>query len=459
MSLQQRLQHPSAAKQPNADGESRFVKKHSCSSGHNVNVNVRVVSDRNILLAISESWDKDAAVIGSPPAAENNNNNTVYNNDNEDVVDLKPLQRLVSPGLQYPDVKWTKIPLSSLSSLTRSPQSIWERFAFLFIHDSRDVPIFNCAILASLTLWPSALYMFFLVFRWWWGLAHVVMTILQTGTFTLAMHVSAHRPIWKYSIMQCWIPLLLAPFFGQTVYTYYFHHIKMHHVMDNNRGDCSSTLLYQRDNPWHFMHYFFRFYFLISYDLPMYFWNSKQHSRAITTAACEIGSLLLGLLFAKLNFWPTIVCFVLPFNLIRIGMMSGNWVQHSFLEPTDPLGGGLKNSITVVDSHYNAIAFNDGYHASHHLNPRRHWSEHPLEFFKKRHLYFKEKAVVFRKYDYWGIFFLLMRGRYDLLADVWVHIGPPDAAPTKDQVIQLLREKTRQFKNHEIASFEKLKAP
>jgi hypothetical protein len=87
---------------------------------------------------------------------------------------------------------------------------------------------------------------------WWWGIIHISMTIAQMKAYTLALHVSSHRPTWKFAVLDAWLPVFLGPFLGQTVYTYYFHHIKMHHVADNGLEDCSSTLLYQRDNPWHF---------------------------------------------------------------------------------------------------------------------------------------------------------------------------------------------------------------
>jgi hypothetical protein len=125
-------------------------------------------------------------------------------------------------------------------------------------------------------------------------------------------------------------------------------------------------------------------------------------------------------------------------------------VQHAFLEPTDPLGGGLKNSITIINSPYNLANFNDCYHASHHLNAKRHWTEHPREFFRRRHEYYDAKALVFRDLDYDGVFFWLMLGRYDVLAGKWVHLGNESERPSLKEIEDKLRGKTKQFKREDL---------
>lgn len=233
----------------------------------------------------------------------------------------------------------------------------------------------------------------------------------------------------------------------------------MHHVADNGLEDCSSTLLYQRDNPWHFAHYFFRFYFLVWYDIPRYFIKHNQPARAVTAFSLEVGSFLMCIYLATAYFWPTFFVFILPYNASRWGMMSGNWVQHAFLEPDNPLGGGLENSITIVDSPFNRAAFNDGYHASHHLNARRHWTEHPQELLRKREKYRSSNAIVLVGTDYDEIFFLLMQGKYDAIAAKWIDVGSSksgnnnDGVRTKDQVADMLKRKTRQFTRKQVESF------
>lgn len=87
--------------------------------------------------------------------------------------------------------------------------------------------------------------------------------------------------------------------------------------------------------------------------------------------------------------------------------MSGNWIQHAFIEAEDP-NNDYKNSITVIDTAYNRDCFNDGYHANHHLHPTKHWSEMP-QWFLSKHLEFKKnKAIVFRNLDYLQLWWILV---------------------------------------------------
>ncbi|KAJ3416226.1 hypothetical protein HDV05_002516 [Chytridiales sp. JEL 0842] len=382
-----------------------------------------VLDDSNILTALSENWDPNSSSILSPGF------------DKGGI--LKPSTKNGSAS-------------SSLAILERKPQNLFESFAFALIKDTRDLEVFEFALKASLTLIPSALYLFFVQFRWWHGLLHIAMVVAQATCFHLAIHVSSHRKMWKWDALDYYIPCVLGPLFGQTFFTYYLHHIKMHHVADNTPDDISSTVYFQRDSFVHFLYYFGRFYFLAWFDLPRYFLKHNQKVRALKAFVLEVGSILAALTLAYYHFWPTLCCFIVPFNASRYGMMSGNWVQHAFLEPTDPLGGGLKNSITIINSPYNKANFNDCYHASHHLNAKRHWTEHPKEFFKKKTEYFNEKALVLKDLDYDAVFFYLMTKRYDKLAAKWVNLDPSGLKPSVEEVEEILRRKTRRFTRSDL---------
>ncbi|RYE83370.1 MAG: hypothetical protein EOO65_04065, partial [Methanosarcinales archaeon] len=48
----------------------------------------------------------------------------------------------------------------------------------------------------------------------------------------------------------------------------------------------------------------------------------------------------------------------------------------------------------------NRYCYNDGYHTSHHLNPLRHWREHPVAFLAQKKQYSDEHALVFYNIDY-----------------------------------------------------------
>lgn len=79
---------------------------------------------------------------------------------------------------------------------------------------------------------------------------------------------------------------ILNLFYGETWNTFYYRkniivlqyldHVKHHHIEDNGPGDLSSTIWYDRDNAFHFLIYFSRFYFLIAIELPLYFISKKK---------------------------------------------------------------------------------------------------------------------------------------------------------------------------------------
>ncbi|KAJ3105289.1 hypothetical protein HK100_003921 [Physocladia obscura] len=195
--------------------------------------------------------------------------------------------------------------------------------------------------------------------------------------------------------------------------------------------------------------YFGRFYYLVSYDLAKYFAKHNQRQRALTAFFCEWSSFALIGALAYYNYYPTLVCMIIPFNVSRLGMMSGNWTQHAFLARNNPLGGGLANSITVINTRFNAICFNDGYHASHHLNAHRHWTEHPRHFLENRDIY--DDAIVLQNTDYEVTFVQLMLGRYDLIAlNLVDEVGIGKKIRNLEDRVAWLKERTRQFSVAEI---------
>lgn len=200
--------------------------------------------------------------------------------------------------------------------------------------------------------------------------------IVCAETFMSMLHNASHRKIFRAHVgfLNFVIPNFLCLFFGQTWNTYFFHHVKHHHVEDNGRGDLSSTASFQRDSITHFLIYFGRFFLLIHIELPYYFFARKQF---IFAAHALFGELLSLFGYATAFFvwpYPTLFVFVFPFVLMRFFMMAANWGQHAFINNS----AKHAHSLTILKSSYNTVAFNDGYHASHHENSQRHWSEHPV---------------------------------------------------------------------------------
>jgi len=117
------------------------------------------------------------------------------------------------------------------------------------------------------------------------------------------------------------IHYLLGPFYGETWNTFYYHHVKHHHVEDNGVDDLSSTIWFDRDNIFHFAQYFGRFYFLIGIELPLYFIRKGKRDWALNVFVGEYGTLLFLASFFLICSDPKSVIFAwfVPLNLARFG--------------------------------------------------------------------------------------------------------------------------------------------
>ncbi|KAJ3493259.1 hypothetical protein NLG97_g4845 [Lecanicillium saksenae] len=217
-------------------------------------------------------------------------------------------------------------------------------------------------------------------------------------------------------------PYITDPLMGHTWNSYYYHHVKHHHVEGNGPNDLSSTIRYQRDSALHFLHYTARFFFFIWLDLPLYFVRKRRLSLAAKAAFWEIGYYAVLYKLYRFNSHASIVVFILPLLLLRAGLMLGNWGQHAFVDHDEP-DSDYRSSITLIDVPSNRYCFKDGYHTSHHLNPRRHWREHPISFIKDKSLYASQNALAFHNIDYLMITARLLMKDYVTLAKCMIPIG------------------------------------
>ncbi|UNI14802.1 hypothetical protein JDV02_001397 [Purpureocillium takamizusanense] len=305
-------------------------------------------------------------------------------------------------------------------------------------------------ILYSITSAPSALVLYW-HFTYLHGLFHILMQLYYIGTYTLMMHQHIHmRGILarKYSRLDHLFPYFTDPLMGHTWNSYFYHHVKHHHVEGNGPDDLSSTIRYDRDNVVHFLHYVSRFFFLIWLDLPLYFLRKGQLVKAARAAGSEFLSYAFYCMVALVNANATIFVFILPLLSVRLGLMIGNWGQHAFVDPDSP-DSDFRSSITLIDVTSNRFCFNDGYHTSHHLNPMRHWRDHPISFLEQKNIYATEGALVFHNIDFLMITFRLLCKDYHHLAERLVPLGQ-QIGLTMGQRVQLLRRQTRKFTEVDI---------
>ena len=127
-------------------------------------------------------------------------------------------------------------------------------------------------------------------------------------------------------------------------------------------------------------------------------------------------------------------------------MMTGNWTQHAFLAQDDAKND-YKTALTCVETIYNTLCFNDGYHTSHHLNPVRHWQDHPEYLLNNAEKFRDQKVIVFKGCDYWEIWCHLMVKDYDWMASKFQDLSGKMSVADK---IQYLKQRTRKLTPKEI---------
>jgi hypothetical protein len=113
--------------------------------------------------------------------------------------------------------------------------------------------------------------------------------------------------------------------------------------------DLSSTVRYQRDDLFHFLHYYLRFLLLVWLELPLYFIKKRKTNLALRAFTSEVSSYIFFYTMTKLHPRASTFVFLLPFAILRLGLMVGNWGQHALVDELDP-NSDFRTSITIIDA-------------------------------------------------------------------------------------------------------------
>ena len=153
--------------------------------------------------------------------------------------------------------------------------------------------------------------------------------------------------------------------------------------------------------------------------------------------AGEMSFYIFCIAMCFVNLQATLFIFIIPFVFARVVMMLGNWTQHAFVNLDDL----EDNTINCINTKYNQMCWNDGYHAIHHVRPAMHYTEIPGEFLKTKDEMAKKKILVFDGIHYLHIFIWLMTKRYDKLAHNLVNVN--NMFSSEEEAIKVMRERTR----------------
>lgn len=342
--------------------------------------------------------------------------------------------------------------LSILTDPTYQPKqsfSWYERFWLRIINDKRDLPFIHLLTTIHLiVILPAILLYTPLLKGWIWWLAAIpyfyISQLYFKGRFGLMFHCICHRKLFKkpYQWLHTYITWVVCPFFGHAPEGYFSHHLGMHHIENNLPEDSSSTMPYQRDSLRDFLTYFLNFLILGFKNTFMYLYYRKRKKLYMRLTYGEIFFYLFCIAMCFVNLKATLVIFIVPLLFARFVMMLGNWTQHAFVDGRQP-DNLFTSAINCINTSYNKMCWNDGYHIIHHLRPGLHYTEMPEAFLKQKDMFAENKALVFDGLNYLHIFTFLMTKRYDKLADNVVNIN--NMFSSREEVIQLLKERTRKI--------------
>jgi hypothetical protein len=250
--------------------------------------------------------------------------------------------------------------ISTKSTFYRFFLKHYMSWAKSIVRHETDIIMLTHLILYFTTALPSAIWLFCRP-SYLRGVLHFAMQFQYMGSYTLMMHQHIHmRGILARKPFISWFdklfPYVMDPLMGHTWNTYYYHHVKHHHIEGNGPDDLSSTVRYQRDDIFHLMHYIGRFFLLVWLDLPLYFIRKGRPSLGLKVAAWEITN--YAILYATFQLNRTACCFVflLPLLFTRLGLMIGNWGQHAFVDADDP-ESEYRSSITLIDVAVSCLFF------------------------------------------------------------------------------------------------------
>jgi hypothetical protein len=318
------------------------------------------------------------------------------------------------------------------------------------LYDPRDEVFVRLAIRS---IAPMAVGMVVLAryFRWELAVAYFALWAWLVPPIILMLHCTMHRPfIRRPKWLGKALPFVMSFFFGiPTGYTE--HHMGMHHIEDNMPTDLSSTMAYRRDSFFHFLAYWARFYFFVLCELASYLLKKRRYTmarRAVIGDMCHYAVLVIAL---AANWRFGLVAFLIPHFTVRFMMMTGNWGQHAFIN-TELVNDGYSNSITCINSGYNARCFNDGYHVGHHLKANRHWTEMPQDFLDNRETYVQKGALVFEGIDFFLVSVLLWTGQWRILAKKLERLDGRERS--EEEVIALLKSRVQPVRLEEWGAMQ-----
>lgn len=313
---------------------------------------------------------------------------------------------------------------------------------------SADAPLFYCLwnvfVFCMLNI---AILPFCMNVKWYYLALITLIRFISVGLprFILALHFTSHKPciqpVWLNNFI---VEYILASLMGIPAGTYRIHHIVMHHKEDNiHPHDLSSTMAYQRDNLLHFLFYWLRFEFGIWVELPYYTIKKKYYGLFIQSTIAILSYVaVVYYIYNYIRIAYALWIFILPQFIVSFLLMFGNWSQHIFVDPNH-YSDDHQLTINLINTPYNQVTFNDGYHIMHHKYPALHWTQLPIRFSsdKEIELHGKSNSINFNDVDYFFMGLYVMTGNLKKLAKHFVPISDEQSKYTIDDIVKLFKSR------------------
>lgn len=349
---------------------------------------------------------------------------------------------------KYPHFPTDLIDLSPnrRETFLRLPRSVEKVLSDYMMDDPRDVIMLSTILNICCTTVPLH------VLNWYYpshklGAFTMALTyFMWAQRFFLVIHYSEHRNVFSHPGMRYFLSCVLCVPFGLPCGNYHLHHLVMHHVGNNvTDEDWSSTEPFQRDEFAQFLQYWAK-QFALFLNLSYYAWKKERYTQFALAGFGTLTWTILGVIGLQKNPIFTLWVQIFPFFMSTFVLMFGNFSQHILVHPnvsTDTSNevGRYRYSSAITFQCINAMdnlySFNDGYHVTHHINSRIHWTQHVHHFLTNLEQYVDSGVIVFDGIGPFDVGILTFTGQLDKLADHMVHFTK-DKKP-KEELIQELK--------------------
>jgi fatty acid desaturase len=218
-----------------------------------------------------------------------------------------------------------------------------------------------------------------------------------------------------------------------------FGHAINHHKYGNGPLDVVTTSDRPRDSVRNFLAYLPRWtLYALNVSTFRQFMFEKKHDIAFRIA---LGS-------AYFAVWATIIFnlhagFCLAYVIFPVGenillLACVNWCWHGFVDeqtPDDP----FVQSVTLLGGPINVL--NEDFHVVHHQYPGVHWTAHGNLYAKHEAEYKTHAATMFQGTHVFELFFLIILGKYEMMADMFVDAS--GKFPSKADKVKLIQSRLR----------------